>query len=36
MLGGSQSTSSANTDHLRQLLQLQRELQQTAAINEGK
>ena len=35
-LGSSQSTSSATTDQLRQLLQLQRELQQTAAINEEK
>ena len=35
-LGSSQSTGSVNTDQLRQLLQLQRELQQTAAINEEK
>ena len=35
-LGSSQSTGSASTDQLRQLLQLQRELQQTAAINEEK
>ena len=35
-LGGSQSTSSASTEQLRQLLQLQRELQQTAANNEEK
>jgi hypothetical protein len=35
-LGSSPSTSSVNTDQLRQLLQLQRELQQTAAINEEK
>lgn len=35
-LGSSQSTSSASTDQLRQLLQLQRELQQTAAVNEEK
>jgi len=35
-LGSSQSTSSANTDQLRQLLQLQRELQQTAGINGEK
>jgi hypothetical protein len=35
-LGSSQSTSSAKADELRQLLQLQRELQQTAAINEEK
>ncbi len=33
-LGNSQSTRSASTDQLRQLLQLQRELQQTAAVNE--
>ena len=35
-LGSSQSTASASTDQLRQLLQLQRELQQTAAVNEEK
>ena len=35
-LGSSQSTGSASTDQLRQLLQLQRELQQTAAISEEK
>jgi hypothetical protein len=35
-LGSSQSTSSGTTDQLRQLLQLQRELQQTAAVNEEK
>jgi hypothetical protein len=35
-LGSSQSTSSAKADELRQLLQLQRELQQTASISEGK
>jgi hypothetical protein len=35
-LGSSQSTSSAKTDELRQLLQLQRELQQTASISEDK
>jgi len=35
-LGSSQSTSSASADELRQLLQLQRELQQTAANNEEK
>ena len=35
-LGSSQSTSSARADELRQLLRLQRELQQTAAINEEK
>ena len=35
-LGGSQSTGVASTDQLRQLLQLQRELQQTAAVNEEK
>jgi hypothetical protein len=34
--GGSKSTGSASTDQLRQLLQLQRELQQTAAVNEEK
>ncbi len=34
--GSSQSASSANADELRQLLRLQRELQQTAAINEEK
>jgi hypothetical protein len=34
--GISQSTNSASTDQLRQLLQLQRELQQTTAINEQK
>jgi hypothetical protein len=36
VLSSSLPTSSANTDQLRQLLQLQRELQQTAAINEEK
>jgi hypothetical protein len=36
ILGSSPSTGSASTDQLRQLLQLQRELQQTAAINEEK
>jgi len=36
VLGSSPSTSSANADQLRQLLQLQRELQQTGAINEEK
>ena len=35
-LGSSQPTSSAGTDQLRQLLQLQRELQQTATNNEEK
>jgi hypothetical protein len=35
-LGSSQSTSSAKADELRQLLQLQRELQQTAATSEDK
>jgi hypothetical protein len=35
-LGGPQRANSASTDELRQLLQLQRELQQTAAINEDK
>lgn len=35
-LGGSQSTGSTSTEQLRQLLQLQRELQQTAAVNEEK
>jgi hypothetical protein len=35
-LGSSQSASSANADELRQLLRLQRELQQTAAVNEEK
>ena len=35
-LGSSPSTGSVNSDQLRQLLQLQRELQQTAAINEEK
>jgi hypothetical protein len=35
-LGGAQSTGSASTDQLRQLLQLQRTLQQTAAVNEEK
>ncbi|HYW38917.1 MAG TPA: hypothetical protein VE957_12455 [Terriglobales bacterium] len=35
-VGSSQSTSSASADQLRQLLQLQRELQQTAATNEEK
>jgi hypothetical protein len=35
-LGSSQSASSANADELRQLLRLQRELQQTAPINEEK
>jgi len=35
-LGSSQSTGLASTDQLRQLLQLQRELQQTAAVNEEK
>ena len=35
-LGSSQSTGSASTDQPRQLLQLQRELQQTAAVNEEK
>jgi hypothetical protein len=35
-LGSSQSTSSAKADELRQLLQLQRELQQTASISEDK
>ena len=34
--GGAQSTGSASTDQLRQLLQLQRELQQTAAVNVEK
>jgi hypothetical protein len=36
MLSSSPSTGSVSTDQLRQLLQLQRELQQTAAINEEK
>jgi hypothetical protein len=36
MLSSSPSTGSASTDQLRQLLQLQRELQQTAAISEEK
>jgi hypothetical protein len=35
-LGSSPPSSSVNTDQLRQLLQLQRELQQTTAINEEK
>jgi len=35
-LGGSLSTSSASTNELRQLLQLQRELQQTAAVTGEK
>lgn len=35
-LGSSQSASSANADELRQLLQLQRELQQTAPVNVEK
>jgi hypothetical protein len=35
-LASSPSTASASTDQLRQLLQLQRELQQTASINDGK
>jgi len=35
-LGSSQSTGLASADQLRQLLQLQRELQQTAAVNEEK
>ena len=35
-LGSSQSTGSASTDQLRQLLQLQRELQQTAVTNEER
>jgi len=35
-LGSSPSTGSVNSDQLLQLLQLQRELQQTAAINEEK
>jgi len=35
-LGSSQSASSAKADELRQLLQLQRELQQTASISEDK
>jgi hypothetical protein len=35
-LGSSQSTSSAKADELRQLLQLERELQQTASISEDK
>jgi hypothetical protein len=35
-LSSPQSTSSARADELRQLLQLQRELQQTTAINEEK
>lgn len=35
-LGRSQSTSSPNADELRQLLQLQRELQQTAVANAEK
>ena len=35
-LGSSRSTSSTNTEQLRQLLQLQRELQQTAAVSEEK
>jgi hypothetical protein len=34
--GSSQATGLASTDQLRQLLQLQRELQQTPAINEEK
>ena len=36
ILGTSQSGSSANANELRRLLQLQRELQQTSAINEEK
>jgi hypothetical protein len=35
-LGSAQSTGLASTDQLRQLLQLQRELLQTAAVNEEK
>jgi hypothetical protein len=34
--GSSQPANSASADELRQLLQLQREIQQTAAINEEK
>jgi hypothetical protein len=35
-LSSSQSTNSASADELRQLLQLQRELQQTAATSQEK
>lgn len=35
-LGSAQCTGSASTDQLRQLLQLQRELQQTGAVSEEK